>query len=201
MRFALLCAASLLVAACNAPVEGDAPTAEDTKPAENDAGGAFAEKSPAATEFAKMVTKTDLYAIAAAKIALNKAQTSEVGDLAKVLIDDHTQSSRALRNAVGQNAGAMDLPSALDQEQKALLDALADRDGLAFDREYLSQQIAANSKFLALLKSYSKTGDDADLRQFAESAIPAAQQTYSWLDENSLPVGGDGSSIDALAAD
>ena len=105
-----------------------------------------------------------------------------------MMIDDHTKSTEALKQAAAQAGQAgqnLAMPETLDAEHRAQVDILKTMSGPDFDREYLSQQTAAHRKALALLKSYGPAGDNAELRQFAQGAIPAVQMHAEWLDQNS----------------
>lgn len=185
MRVTLLIAASLLATACNAP------TAEtETESVKNDAGGAFAEEPPAAQQFAATMAKSDMYEIAAANVALDAAEEGKVREFAQMMIADHTKSTEALKAAVAASGENLAMPTELDAEQRERIDNLRSNTGARFDREYLSQQLAAHSKTLALLKAYGANGDTAELRQFAQATIPTVQNHHDWLEDNwPMPVG------------
>lgn len=188
MRNALLAAASLLaVTACNGPDTQDQPTPSETAMSV-DADGMTGEQPPAAAEFAQAVAMSDMYEIAAARVALERADGTPTRQFGQMMIDDHTKSTEALKQAAAQAGQAgqnLAMPETLDAEHRAQVDILKTMSGPDFDREYLSQQTAAHRKALALLKSYGAAGDNAELRQFAQGAIPAVQMHAEWLDQNS----------------
>jgi putative membrane protein len=185
MRNALFMAGSLLaVTACNGPDTQDQPMPAETAMAVDGAGMA-GEQPPAAGQFAQSVAMSDMYEIAAAKIALERADGMPTRQFAQMMIDDHGKSTEALKQAVAQSGQTVAMPEALDAEHRAQVDILKTMNGPAFDREYLSQQSAAHRKALALLKSYGAAGDTAELRQFAQSTIPTVQMHAEWLDQNS----------------
>jgi putative membrane protein len=100
------------------------------------------------------------------------------------MVADHTKSAKALKDAIGGAGQDFSMPANLDTEHQAQIDVLQSLQGAAFDREYISQQMAAHSKALALLKAYGGEGDDAELRQFAQSTIPVVQKHHDWLQSN-----------------
>jgi len=187
MRLALTMAASLLaLAACNGRGTPDASATADTMTnSDADAGGAFAETPPNAQEFAQRVAMSDMYELAAARVAMKRAEGTPTREFAQMMITDHTRSSQALKEAVAASGQTLAMPDKLDAEHQAQVDILESLSGADFDREYISQQTAAHRKAQVLLKAYGGAGDNAELRQFAQSTIPAIQKHAEWLDDNS----------------
>jgi putative membrane protein len=192
MRIALLIAGSLLATACGGREAAEQPPMADTGMAQSDAGGAFAEQPPSAPEFAQTAAMSDMYEITTANLALKNAENEKTREFAQMMVADHTKSSQALKQAISASGQTLTLPTKLDAEHQAKVDILQRLDGLDFDREYINQQIAAHRKTLTLLKAYAGNGDVAELRQFAQSTIPAVQKHHDWLEDNSLVSGATG---------
>lgn len=184
MRIALLIAASLLAAACNERAGDDNRDAGSADAASNDAAGAFADQTPGALGFAEAVALSDMYEVMAGNIAVERGESAAVREFAQMMIADHTKASRALQQAIGGSGQDFSMPASLDTEHQAQIDVLQSLQGGAFDREYLTQQMAAHSKTLALLKAYAGNGDVAELRQFAQSTISVVQKHADWLESN-----------------
>lgn len=193
MRFPLLLAASLLVTACEGPATEDTGAADGTDMSGamsgGDTGDAFAEQPPTALSFVNAAAMSDIYEIAASNIALDKAEAPAVREFAQMMIADHTRSAASLKSAIGNSGQTLSLPTQLDAPHRAQVDILQSLQDRAFDREYLSQQRAAHSETLDLLKAYAAQGEIAELRQFAQAAIPAVQKHHDWLEDNSSTVG------------
>lgn len=184
MRYALLLAASLLAAGCGGNEVDDSRAGAGNGMAESDAAGAFADQPPTALGFTQASAMSDMYEIAAGKIALEKAESDEVRAFAQMMVADHTTSSKALQDAVATSGQTLAMPTELDAEHRAQVDILNSLQGAAFDREYLSQQMAAHRKALAILKAYAGNGDVAELRQFAQGTISVVQKHHDWLEAN-----------------
>lgn len=185
MRRGLLIAASLLATtACGNPAEQDQPMTAETAAADSMAAASPGEAVPNAQAFAQAAAMSDMYEIAAANAALKRASGTPTKEFAQMMIADHTQSSKALKDAIATSGQNLALPGKLDSEHQAQVDILESLNGTDFDREYMSQQMAAHRKALALLKSYGGNGDVAELRQFAQATIPAVQKHHDWLDQN-----------------
>jgi len=184
MRVVLLIAASLFATACSERAAEADRNADGADMAQNDAAGAFADQPPAALGFAETVAMSDMYEVTAGNIALKKGESDAVREFAQMMITDHTKSARDLEQAIGGAGQDFSMPASLDTEHQAQIDILESLQGAAFDREYLSQQMAGHRKTLALLKSYAGEGDVPELRQFAQGAIPVVQKHHDWLDKN-----------------
>lgn len=184
MRIALLIAASLLATACS-DREAEAERADTgTGIAQPDAGGAFAAKPPSAQDFAQSVAMSDRYEIEAANIAAKKVKTGPTREFANMMIADHSKSTKALKDTIAASGQTLAMPAKLDAEHQSLIDALSRLSGEDFEREYMTQQMAAHRKALELLKSYASGGDVAELRQFAQATIPTVQKHEDWLNTN-----------------
>lgn len=197
MRLALTMAASLLaLSACDGRETNDGVAGTATGDAmagsNADADGAFAEAPPNAQEFAQRVAMSDMYELAAARVAMSRAEGTPTREFAQMMITDHTRSSQALKDAVAASGQTLAMPDKLDSEHQAQVDILGSLNGTDFDREYISQQTAAHRKALTLLKAYGGSGDSAELRQFAQGSIPTIQKHADWLDNNSPSPGATG---------
>lgn len=184
MRIAPLIAASLLATACgNQQAEGERADA-GTAIAQPDAGGAFAAQAPSAQDFAQMAAMSDMFEIESSNIALKKVKSGPVRDFAQMMVADHAKSSQALKEAVTASGQSLAMPASLDATRQSQLAVLNRVDGQDFEREYMNQQMAAHQQALEMLKTYAASGDTAELRQFAQSTIPAVQKHHDWLETN-----------------
>lgn len=194
MRTALIMAASLLaLAACDGRETADQPMGTETGMADRSgaADGTLGDQPPAAQGFAREVALSDMYEVTAGRLALEKSQNARTREFAQMMIDDHTRNSQALQEAAIQlqdaaATGNLDysMPASLDPARQSQLDILQRLDGQDFDREYMNQQMEAHRKTLDLLKAYAGNGDVAELRQYAQGAIPTIQKHYDWLEKN-----------------
>lgn len=184
MRIPLLIAASLLATACDSPGSDANMAASGVGEAQNDADSALTEEAPTSLAFVQAAAMSNLYEIAAANIALDKAEAGSVRDFAQMMVTDHSKALETLEDAVGSSGQTLALPINLDADHQAKVDILQSLQGAAFDREYLSQQMTAHREALTLLKAYGGEGEIAELRQFAQGAIPTVQKHHDWLEKN-----------------
>ncbi len=94
-----------------------------------------------------------------------------------------TGSSAATTGATGSGgsgssstlAQAIQLPTQLDPQHQQKLQQLQQAQGAAFDRLYAQQQLEAHRTAVDMFQNYGRSGDNAQLRQFAERTLPVLQ--------------------------
>lgn len=181
-------AASLLaLGACNKgggrpPAAADAASnaATSSSPAVAGAeGAASAGVSAASTalrvnaqDFVAAAATSDMYEIAAAKIALARSTNPEVKRFAARMIHDHTYSTDKLKALLASGAVKATAPTALDERREGLIGDLNAASAVRFDKIYIDQQAAAHQEAVDLFQNYSKHGDNAALKAFAARTLP-----------------------------
>lgn len=176
-------AAALSLSACQREPEKaeNAVAASDPINAAQDAAsvgvGTMSAATTAATNstegFVTGLVTSDIYEIAAGKIAQTKGQSAAVKDFGKMMVTEHTAMSNEARPAIV--ASGEEIPVELDQRRKGLIDNLNAAGPADFDQVYLSQQEAAHQEALTLLQGYADGGDNAALKAVAVKAIPKVQ--------------------------
>ncbi|MGH6850783.1 MAG: DUF4142 domain-containing protein [Methylocella sp.] len=137
--------------------------------------------SSSATDFVKKAAISDMFEIQSSQLAQQKAN-GPTKHFAEQMINDHQKNSKDLNSVVqDQNAEAV-MPTQLDKSHQKMLDKLQRLNGTAFDRQYKKDQIAAHKQAMSLFKHYSKTGDDAALKTWADNSLPELQQHLTMAD-------------------
>lgn len=106
---------------------------------------------------------------ALAELAEQKAQNSEVKDLAEHIRKDHRKANERLQK-IAEKQG-LSLPSAggpLLDERNRLQNLAADQ----FDREYVSVMLKDHQKDIAKYESASRDLTDPELKDYAEDILP-----------------------------
>lgn len=175
--------AALSLAACQKPADKAADAVATSEPinatqdAASAAVGATSATAVAATNstdgFVTGLATAGMYEIAAGKIAQAKGQSAAVKAFGKMMVTDHTALSNEAKPALV--ASGKPIPTELDERRKGLIDNLNAAAPADFDKAYLSQQEAAHSETLTLLKGYADGGDDAGLKAVAVKAAPKVQ--------------------------
>lgn len=113
--------------------------------------------------------------IAAAKIALNKAQSSDVKAFAQKMVDDHGGALTKVQ-AVAQQKGVT-LPTEPDAMHKTMAAELEKQSGDAFDKMYMENAGTKDHKMvLSKLQSDAKNIKDPDVKALADAHTPVVEQ-------------------------
>jgi hypothetical protein len=75
------------------------------------------------------------------------------------------------------------LPTALDSEHQKLLDDLKAKNGKEFDQTYDQVQVKAHRDAVALFEAYGKSGDNADLKNWASQTLPHLKEHLSMAEK------------------
>lgn len=118
--------------------------------------------------FAAELAEGNATEIAAGKMCMERCQRSEAKEFGRMMVEDHTAAGEKLTALVASKRytlPALKSPSHLE----VVLAATAPGD---FDAEYMGQMVAGHQKVADLLRKETKTGKDADLKQFAAELLP-----------------------------
>ena len=91
--------------------------------------------------FAQAAAASGLAEISLSRIAVQEGQDGEVKNYAAEMVEDHTRTSQRLTELAA--AKGIALPTEIGIQDQATAVALSGGPGLAFDRGYLQQQVAA----------------------------------------------------------
>jgi putative membrane protein len=123
-------------------------------------------------DFVRQVAISDLFEVASAKLAQTQGTEMEK-KFASQMIEDHTKTSAELKRMIVSGTPKPDMPSQIDQPHQAKLDKLNSSRGQDFAAVYASQQVEAHQDAVALFERYNKSGDRADLKDWAGKTLPA----------------------------
>ncbi len=128
-----------------------------------------------ASDFVATVAASDMYEIAAGKLAQTMATNEECKKFGAMLVTDHGKSSADLKTAAAAASPAVTVPTTMPAELQAKIDALKAAKGADFDKLFIEQQKEGHQKALDALKSYAAGGDQPSLKMFASKGAPVVQ--------------------------
>ena len=138
-----------------------------------------------ARAFARKAAETNMAEIRLGELALERAQSHDVKQFARMMVDEHTRANQALEAAV--RGGSIELPEEVDAAHQQLMSRLGNLRGAEFDREYMAAMVDGHKDARDLLESRagdrqaratSGAGPDARTRGGANPAgTPGAQGT------------------------
>jgi putative membrane protein len=130
--------------------------------------------SPTTADFVKEAATSDMLEIAAAKIAEQKGDADDK-KFAGQMISDHTKTSADLKGMVSTGEVKAAIPDKLDASSEKKLDKLRATKAQDFASEYAPMQVSAHKEAVSLFERYSKSGDNAKLKDWAGKTLPALQ--------------------------
>lgn len=143
--------------------------------------------APSTSDFVQKTAMSDMYEVQAGKLAAEKGQSDAVKQFGQQMVDAHTKTTEELTGIVKTKNIKVDPPTKLDAKHQKLIDDLNSATADNFDKAYAKQQVDAHQEAVDLFKKYAASGDDADVKQFAEKTLPTIQHH---LDEaKKLPSG------------
>lgn len=127
-----------------------------------------------AQEFFKEAANGGAAEVAMGKMATDQAQSPQVRSYGERLVNDHAKANAQLME-VGKKMN-MSMPIGLDPKHQQVMDKLQKEKGPAFDREFLKHAVDDHKKDVAAFQSYAQSGDNADLKTFAQQNVPILQE-------------------------
>jgi putative membrane protein len=155
---------SVIVAACvllSTPLFAQAPSPSPT-----------AASNVSTAEFVRKVATSDMFEIQSSQMALSKNPDADTKPFAEQMVKDHQKTTDELKALIQSGKVKEQPPAALDDEHKRKLDNLAKLSGKEFDTAYDRAQKEAHEEAVRLFEAYSRSGDNADLKQWAAKTLP-----------------------------
>lgn len=117
--------------------------------------------------FAQTMADVNRLAIAAGKMALDRAKTEGARDYAQKIIEEHSRMQEELETAA--KAEGVTLKLGLNSDLQRKRDALAQADDGQFDAAYLSNEIVVQQAARNAAEAYAEQGPGGDLKTYAVS--------------------------------
>jgi putative membrane protein len=173
----LMTAMALALVACSK--KDDTTTADSNvidmnMPMDNGAmdNTAAAPSPTTAQGFVNAAAASDKFEIESSKLAATAASSAAVKNFAQQMVTAHTGSTEKLKSTISGINPPVTPDDTLAPDQQATLDSLKGLQGTAFDSAYAAAQSEAHQKTLDTLKTYAASGDNDQLKAFANGLIP-----------------------------
>ncbi len=138
------------------------------------AGKGSAAMTDRAEDFIESAAMSDMYEIEAGRLALDRARSPDVREVAQKMIDDHTESSAKLEASLTPELRSA-VPAGLNSRRESMLQHLREAEDAMFDKTYLDQQRMAHEEAVTLMHHFRDNGDNASLRNFAADVSPVIE--------------------------
>lgn len=157
----------------------DPSTASSPHQRETMKGGSGADLDAARTAgatpatFVATAAEDGMTEVALAKVAESKSSNPDIKQFAQKMIHDHGQADTQLAQ-IAKTKG-LTVPTQLDARHRAMVTAMSNKSGTAFDAAYSAHMAKAHAKAVALFQSAAQSSD-ADLAAFASKTLPTLQE-------------------------
>ena len=124
--------------------------------------------------FINMAATSDAVETQSSQLATTKARSARVKQYASKMIADHAKADQQLM-AIAQSKGVTPDTTPPEMATSMMAKLSADKPA-AFDRDYLSGQVALHQMTVKAFQDEIANGQDADVKAFASSTLPTMQQ-------------------------
>jgi putative membrane protein len=142
---------------------------------DSDANQKNTKASEATRTFTTGAASGNTLEIETSRFALEKSQNQDVKSYAQMMIDDHTKVGEQMKTAM-QNAGLEPPADKMSPKHQDMVDKLKQAGEGKFDSQYVAVQLKAHEEAINLFSNYAKTGDNAELKQFAQNTLPSLEK-------------------------
>ncbi len=143
-------------------------------------GRISAEMTSTTKGFATAAAISDMYEVAAGKIAVERSKSADVKAFAQQMVDAHTKTTEKLKPLL---PAGVTPPLHVDSRRQGMLDNLRGAGAADFDHRYAVQQVAAHREADILMRGYAKDGDNAAIKNFAAETSKAVKMHLSMAEE------------------
>ena len=157
--------------------------------------------TPAAHDFMRKTSETNLTDIDIARLALQKSGNPDVRDFANMIESDLTAALKDLSDLMKDKGVSQ--PKIASAEARQDADRMARLVGPDFDREFINMMVADLHEAVEMFRDQIGIAMDADVKQYAEELLPKLEMhlkkaqrlqsklfraTRSWRRINSFPI-------------
>jgi len=125
-------------------------------------------------QFVDFAAQTDMMEAHLGQMAADQASASDIKQYAQMLVSDHTNDYQQL-SAAATKAG-LNVPKGLDAAHNKMLAPFEKLKAAAFDQRYAREMVTGHTKAIAEYKREASDGQNADLKAYANQALPVLEK-------------------------
>jgi putative membrane protein len=146
------------------------------------AGVAYAASlSNADKQFLTTAARTDMIEAHEGQMAQNQASRSDVKDVAKTVVDDHTQSYGELTDLAAKTG--VTIPKGINAHKDRSIEQLAHLKGARFDSQFTTDVIATDKQEITRFQHEADHGQDAGVKAYAAKMVPVLQKQLQMAEQ------------------
>jgi putative membrane protein len=112
---------------------------------------------------------TNMYEIKASEQATTKATTTEVKNLATMMVQAHTKMNTDIQGLAGRKN--ITLPTDLTDDLNKKMEDLNDENGLNYDKKYAQEMKDKHEDAANMLERMAEKSEDAEIKQWANNSL------------------------------
>lgn len=128
--------------------------------------------SPIDLQFAGRASASNTFEIRSSEMALRRSRDPAVRDMARWMIESHRMAERKLQRAASSADDQGGAAPVVNPTTAAMLDELGGLSGAAFDKAYVTDQVAAHELTSQQMSDYGVQGSYAPLLRYEAMTLP-----------------------------
>jgi putative membrane protein len=136
--------------------------------------GAPSEVAPRDAMFMRDAAEGSIAEIRLGQLAMQNAASEDVKRFGHRMVEDHTIVNQQLQNLAEKKD--VSLPAQPVGREEKTFEQLAGLEGSEFDRRYMARMVKAHERTISEFQTQASTGQDPDVRAFADKNLPVLQQ-------------------------
>jgi len=132
-------------------------------------------------EFTESALRANMMKVKFSELAVNKAFSPAVKELAQNMLNDHKKADDLLRQLA--ESKAITMPTQLDEDDEKEFKKLSDKEGEDFDKFYTDHTASEQNKIINLYEKQTKKGENTELRAFATNTLPSINHHKNITDQ------------------
>jgi len=127
-------------------------------------------------KFVRAAASGGMLEVRLGELAQQKAQSEEVKEFARMMVEDHTQGNKQLMQVA--QAANIPVPSEMKPSHRAVYEELSQLEGAEFERAYVYGQVADHQKMILKHRDAAAELQNPQLKQLAAQMLPKLQRHY-----------------------
>ena len=132
-------------------------------------------------QFAEEATIGGLKEVTLGELAQQQAKDEQVVQFGQRMVQDHGQANEKLM-AIAEQKG-IELPQELPEDAQETYQELQQLSGAEFDQAYMDEMVTDHEEDVELFEEQAESGEDPDLRAFAEETLPILREHLQMAEE------------------
>jgi putative membrane protein len=124
--------------------------------------------------FAQKAAEGGLLEVRLGELAQQQAKDEHVVQFGQRMVQDHGQANEKLMAIAEQKA--IQLPQELSGDAQEKYEEMQQLSGAEFDEAYMDDMVEDHEKDIELFEQQAESGEDAELRAFAEETLPTLRE-------------------------